>query len=112
MFNRVLYTPMKMVLYTPMKIQKQHPEIIYKESLLKKIRKIHTKTPVPVTCVCNFIKKETLAQVLSSEFCKIIKGTFFTGHLRATLVVDILRKGSFESFVKISRKTSTMKCNF
>ena len=26
--------------------------------------------------VCNFIKKETLAQVFSSEFCKIFKNTF------------------------------------
>ena len=26
---------------------------------------------------CNFIKKETLAQVFSSEFCKISKNTFF-----------------------------------
>ena len=27
---------------------------------------------------CNFINKETLAQMLCSEFCKIIKNTFFT----------------------------------
>ena len=26
---------------------------------------------------CNFIKKETLAQVLSCEFCEISKNTFF-----------------------------------
>ena len=30
---------------------------------------------------CNFIKKETLAQVLSREFCKISKNTFFTEYL-------------------------------
>ena len=38
------------------------------------------------TCAwaCNFIKKETLAQVLSCEFCEISKNTFFTEHLRAT----------------------------
>ena len=29
---------------------------------------------------CNFIKKETLAQVLSCEFCKISTNTFFTEH--------------------------------
>ena len=33
------------------------------------------------TCVrpeaCNFIKKETLAQVFSCEFCEISKNTFF-----------------------------------
>ena len=34
--------------------------------------------------VCNFIKKETLAQVFSCEFCEISKNTFFTEHLRTT----------------------------
>ena len=33
---------------------------------------------------CNFIKKETLAQVFSSEFCEISKNTFFTEHRLAT----------------------------
>ena len=33
---------------------------------------------------CNFIKKETLAQVFSCEFCEIFKNTFFTEHLRLT----------------------------
>ena len=32
---------------------------------------------------CNFIKKETLAQVCSCEFCEISKNTFFTEYLRA-----------------------------
>ena len=31
---------------------------------------------------CNFIKKETLVQVFSCEFCKISKNTLFTEHLR------------------------------
>ena len=35
----------------------------------------------------NFIKKETLAQVFSSEFCEISKNTFFTEHLRTTASV-------------------------
>ena len=30
---------------------------------------------------CNFIKKETLAQVFSCEFCEISKNTLFTEHL-------------------------------
>ena len=34
--------------------------------------------------VCNFIKKQTLAQVFSSEFYEISKNTFFTEHRRAT----------------------------
>ena len=33
---------------------------------------------------CNFLKKETLAQVFSCEFCEISKNTFFTGHLWTT----------------------------
>ena len=32
---------------------------------------------------CNFIKKETLAQVFSCDFCKIFKNVFFREHLRA-----------------------------
>ena len=33
---------------------------------------------------CNFIKKETRAEVFSSEFCEISKNTFFTEHLCMT----------------------------
>ena len=33
---------------------------------------------------CNFIKKETLAQVFFCEFCEISKNTFFIEHLRNT----------------------------
>ena len=36
---------------------------------------------------CNFIKKETLAQVFSCEFCEISKNTFFTEHLWTTASV-------------------------
>ena len=41
----------------------------------------------------NFIKKETLAQVFSSEFCEVCKNTFFIEHLWAAASVNwILRK--------------------
>ena len=36
---------------------------------------------------CNFVKKETLAQVFSCEFCEISKNTFFTEHLRWLLLI-------------------------
>ena len=36
---------------------------------------------------CNFIKKETLVQLFSCEFCEIFKNTFFTEHLRTTASV-------------------------
>ena len=41
------------------------------------------------TCLlaCNFIKKKTLAQVFSCEFCEISKNTFFIEHLLATASV-------------------------
>ena len=34
--------------------------------------------------VCNVIKKETLAQVFSCEFCETFKNNFFTEQLRVT----------------------------
>ena len=33
---------------------------------------------------CNFIKKGTLTQVFSCEFCEIFKNTFSAEHLRTT----------------------------
>ena len=58
--------------------------------------------------VCNFIKKETLAQLFSCEFCQISKSTFFTEHLKATAsdmisrVFNILlRRLKIAIFVKI-----------
>ena len=44
---------------------------------------------------CNIINKETLAQVLSCEFCEIFKNTFFTEHLRTTAPDDINRRFSY-----------------
>ena len=35
----------------------------------------------------NFIKKDTLAQVVSCEFCEIFKKTFFTEHLRQLVML-------------------------
>ena len=39
---------------------------------------------------CNFIKKETLAQVFSYEVCKISKNTFFTKHVWATASAHVI----------------------
>ena len=38
---------------------------------------------------CNFIKKETLAQVLSREFCEISKNIIFIEHLRWLLIAIV-----------------------
>ena len=40
----------------------------------------------------DFIKKETLAQLFSYEFCKILKNTYFEKYLR-TATSTKLRKG-------------------
>ena len=39
----------------------------------------------------NFIKKETLAQVFSCEFCEIFKNTFFAEHLWMTASVPNIK---------------------
>ena len=38
---------------------------------------------------CNFIKKETLVQVFSSDFYEISNNIFFTEHLRVTASVHV-----------------------
>ena len=60
---------------------------------------------------CNFIRKETLAQVFSSEFCEITKNTFFTEHVWATLT----NSRNFSSFFFSSSSNSrnfSMSSNF
>ena len=39
---------------------------------------------------CNFIKKETLAQVFFCDFCEISKSNFFTEHLWTTASISPL----------------------
>ena len=45
---------------------------------------LYQKTGTLLRKSWNFIKKETLAQVFSCEFCEISKKTSFTEHLRTT----------------------------
>ena len=63
----------------------QPPEVFYKKGVPKNFA-IFTRKHLcqSLFLSCNFIKKETLAQGFSCEFCKIFKNTFF---YRATLVV-------------------------
>ena len=44
---------------------------------------------------CNFIKRETLAQVLFCEFCEIFKNLFFTELLRWLLLKSYAQKMMF-----------------
>ena len=65
---------------------------------------------------CNFIKKESLAQVFSCEFCEISKSTFFTEHLRTTassahiasLPSEVYNHASFFMWICF-KKSSTKK---
>ena len=52
-------------------------EAVTRGFLCKKVFFLCKKVPK----ACNFIKKETLAQVFSCEFCEISKKTLFTEHL-------------------------------
>ena len=45
---------------------------------------------------CNFIKTETLAYVVSCEFCEISKNNFFTEHIWATASATCRHKSSEE----------------
>ena len=84
-----------------MNVQKPPPEAFCKKMCSWEFHKIHRKTPVPKTFfnkaaglrpatlskkriwpqACYFIKKETLVQAISCEFCEISKNTFFAEHI-------------------------------
>ena len=67
--------------YRLLSMQKQPPEVFCKKKcVLGKFTEFTGKH----LCQTLFFNKETQAQVLSCEFCKISKYTFFTEHLRAT----------------------------
>ena len=68
------------------KSQKQSPEVFYEKDVVKNSKKLTGKHVYQSLffdkvsgirpLACNFIKKETLAQVLSCEFCKILEHLF------------------------------------
>ena len=69
-----------------LKFRSSRPEVFYEKGVLRNFAKFTGKhLAAPATLLkkrlCNFIKKETLAQVFSCEFCEISKNTLFTEHL-------------------------------
>ena len=58
-----------------MKIEEATGGVLCKK-IFSEFHKIHRKTPVSVN-TCSLIKKETLAQVFSCEFCEISENTFY-----------------------------------
>ena len=63
-----------------------------KKSVLRNFAKSTGKQPVPEFFLIKLpptsLKKETLAQVFSCEFCEIYKNTLFTEHLWTPGFVD------------------------
>ena len=59
-------------------------------SIKKDVLKIFTKFTGKHLCQSPFIKKETLAQMFSCEFCEISKNTIYTAHLWRTASVYII----------------------
>ena len=65
-----------------MTIKSSRPEVFCKKGVLGNFTKFTGKHLCQslflnkVAGLCNFIKKETLAQVFSCEFCEISKNTF------------------------------------
>ena len=74
------------IIFYNSEVQKQPLVVFCKKRCSWKFRKTHGKTPAPESCAeaCNFIKKETLTQMLSKKLCETFKNNFFTDHLRAT----------------------------
>ena len=62
-------------------------EVFYKKGARKTFQNLPENTCARVSFAALsaiFIKKETLAQVFSCEFCEIFKNRFFAEHLQVT----------------------------
>ena len=92
------------------------PEVFYKKDVLRNFAKFigkHLCQGLFFNKVsCNFIKKETLAQVFSCEFCEIPKNTFFTEHLWTTASLrwcQIWKPKVFDVWQNIKMKKCTQQ---
>ena len=74
--------------------------------MYSKFKSSHQRFSLRKASAYNFIKKETLAQVFSCDFCKISKMTFFTEHLRAT-TSGLVKLCLNSDFYLISKTSST-----
>ena len=73
---------------SPVRIRSSHQRCFVKKGALKNFTKFTGK----YLCQSLFIKKETLAQVLSCEFCEISESTFL--HRTPLVVASVCRLGS------------------
>ena len=51
------------------KIRSSHPQVFYRETIMKKFAKTHMKTPASTSFILTK-EKRTPSQLPSSEFCK------------------------------------------
>ena len=65
-------------------LRRSRPEVFCKKDVLKEFTKF-TRKP-SVFEACNFIKKETVAQVFICEFCEFLNTPFLAEHLRWLLL--------------------------
>ena len=84
---------------------KQLSEVFYKNGVLKNFVKFTGKHPE----ACSFIKKETLRQVFSCEFCEIFKNTFFT-ELMLRLTASEEKALAKSSVSKINNEDTIATC--
>ena len=63
--------------------KKQSTEVFYKKVFLEVSQNSQERAQA-----CNFIKKETRAQVLSCEFCEISKNNYFEEGVQTTALVS------------------------
>ena len=74
-----------------MKVRDTRPEVFCKKGALRNFAKFTGKHLCQSHFLiklqaCNFIKKETLPQVFSCEYCEIFRAPFLTEHLRWLLL--------------------------
>ena len=65
--------------------------------------------------VCNFIKKDILAEVFACEFCENLRTPFFIEHLWVTasiVLCDVFKMSiPYTSFIKFCLHEGTIFCN-
>ena len=94
------------------KHRSSRPNVFCKKGVLRYFTKF-TGKHLSQSLFCNFIKKETLAQVFSSEFCEISKNTFFIEHLWWVLLkARISQITNSTKISQIFRAITTHSCKF
>ena len=101
----------------PNLFRSSHPEVFCKERFLEISQNSQGNTCIRVSFLIklqlkafNFIKKETLAQVFSCEFCEISKNTFLTEHVWATASDELIFPFQTTAKLQVSHTNCTY-CN-